>query len=215
MLSAAFHKYGDAPRAARRPPRKARGGRIPRVFDRRATPRGGMRRRPNATVFMKGSTKWGARAAALYSEAYADAYRKHDDRRGPGTAAAGLTGWLREISEQFDAPIDVLDLGCGTGRYFQAPQNVRRLVGIDVSRPMLERARRASALRAGGEVTLVEGDFLIHEFQPAAFDLVYAIGVLAEHSPLDEAVALRVKRWLRPGGRFAFTAVHPLSPSVP
>src|SRR5436190_15747084 len=56
-LSAAFHKYGDAPRAARRPPRKARGGRIPRVFDRRATPRGGMHRRPNATVFMKVSTK--------------------------------------------------------------------------------------------------------------------------------------------------------------
>src|SRR5881394_3725845 len=57
LLSAAFHKYGDAPRAARRPPRKARGGRIPRVFDRRATPRGGMHRRPNATVFMKVSTK--------------------------------------------------------------------------------------------------------------------------------------------------------------
>src|SRR5436190_6696921 len=56
LLSAAFHKYGDAPRAARRPPRKARGGRIPRVFDRRATPRGGMHRRPNATVFMKVST---------------------------------------------------------------------------------------------------------------------------------------------------------------
>src|SRR5881392_3588723 len=57
FLSAAFHKYGDAPRAARRPPRKARGARIPRVFDRRATPRGGMHRRPNATVFMKVSTK--------------------------------------------------------------------------------------------------------------------------------------------------------------
>jgi len=56
-LSAAFHKYGDAPRAARRPRRKARGGRIPGVFDRRATPRGGMHRRPNATVFMKVSTK--------------------------------------------------------------------------------------------------------------------------------------------------------------
>jgi hypothetical protein len=50
ILSAAFHKYGDAPRAARRPRRKARGGRIPGVFDRRATQRGGMHRRPNATV---------------------------------------------------------------------------------------------------------------------------------------------------------------------
>src|SRR5439155_7488721 len=55
--SAAFHKYGDAPRASRRPPRKARGGRIPGVFDRRATQRGGMHRRPNATVFMKVSTQ--------------------------------------------------------------------------------------------------------------------------------------------------------------
>src|SRR5712691_5867464 len=54
---AAFHKDGDAPRAARRPHRKARGGRIPGVFDRRATQRGGMHRRPNATVFMKVSTK--------------------------------------------------------------------------------------------------------------------------------------------------------------
>jgi SAM-dependent methyltransferase len=92
---------------------------------------------------------------------------------------------------------------------------VRHLVGIDVSRPMLERARRAPARRTDVEPTLVEGDFLTHEFPPEAFDLVYSIGVLAEHSPLDEAVALRVKRWLRPGGRFAFTAVHPLSPSVP
>src|SRR5436190_15488481 len=55
-LSAAFHKYGEAPRAARRPSRKARGGRIPGVFDRRATQRDGMHRRPNATVFMKRAT---------------------------------------------------------------------------------------------------------------------------------------------------------------
>src|SRR5438128_5843281 len=65
-LSAAFHKYGDAPRAPRRPSRKARGGRIPGVFDRRATPRDGMHRRPNATVFMKVSTKDQARPGTKY-----------------------------------------------------------------------------------------------------------------------------------------------------
>src|SRR5437762_11631409 len=64
-LGAAFHKYGDAPRAARRPPRKARGARIPGVFDRRATQRGGMHRRPNATVFMKVST--GQPSASAYA----------------------------------------------------------------------------------------------------------------------------------------------------
>jgi len=35
-----------------RPWRKARGGRIRPVFDRRATPRRGMQRRPNAGGFM-------------------------------------------------------------------------------------------------------------------------------------------------------------------
>jgi SAM-dependent methyltransferase len=54
-----------------------------------------------------------------------------------------------------------------------------------------------------------------HEFAPARFDLVYSIGVLAEHVPLDRGVVDRVHSWLRPGGRFAFTTVHPQSASVP
>jgi 2-polyprenyl-3-methyl-5-hydroxy-6-metoxy-1,4-benzoquinol methylase len=44
---------------------------------------------------------------------------------------------------------------------------------------------------------------------------VYSIGVLAEHVPLDEAVVAAVASWLKPGGRFAFTTVHPASPSIP
>ena len=48
--------HGEAPRASRRPSRQARGGRIPGVFDRRATPRDGMHRRPNAgVVYERGS----------------------------------------------------------------------------------------------------------------------------------------------------------------
>jgi SAM-dependent methyltransferase len=82
---------------------------------------------------------------------------------------------------------------------------------------MLERARHPIGTLSlpSDRVTLVEGDFLVHEFDAGEFDLVYSIGVLAEHSPLDEALVSRVARWLRPGGRFAFTAVHPSSPSVP
>ena len=47
------------------------------------------------------------------------------------------------------------------------------------------------------------------------FDLVYSIGVLAEHVPLDAAIVERVWRWLKPDGRFAFTTVDPESPDVP
>jgi len=153
----------------------------------------------------------------LYDDAYAQRYRAHDERVRTGEAAIRLCAWLHAICGRFAAPIDVLDLGCGTGRYFHALTNVGRLVGIDVSAAMLERARRpiGDLEIQADRITLIEGDFLNHEFSDGEFDLVYSIGVLAEHSPFDETIASRVTRWLRPGGRFAFTTVHPLSFSVP
>jgi SAM-dependent methyltransferase len=64
-------------------------------------------------------------------------------------------------------------------------------------------------------VRLVHGDVLTYDFAPASFDLVYSVGVLAEHTPFDDRVVANVCRWLRPGGRFAFTTVHPDSSSIP
>jgi SAM-dependent methyltransferase len=162
-------------------------------------------------------TEWGSRAAALYTEPYAERYRAHDEDARESRTVARLGAWLRGICERFGRPIDVLDLGCGTGRYFHALAHVRRLVGVDVSRPMLERARRpvGDVPIAADRLTLVEGDFLEHEFEAGEFDLVYSIGVLGEHSPFDDAIAARVERWLRPNGLFAFTTVHPASASVP
>jgi SAM-dependent methyltransferase len=160
------------------------------------------------------ATRWGARAEELYGDAYARRYRGHDDAIRDGELVTRFSGWLGGICDRFGRDIDILDLGCGTGRYFHALRHVRRLVGIDVARPMLEQARHPVGSPAIG-AELVHGDFLTHEFGDRQFDLVYSVGVLAEHSPFDEAVAARVKRWLAPGGRFAFTAVHPLSFSVP
>lgn len=163
---------------------------------------------------MSVTTPWGARAAKLYGGAYARRYRGHDDVIRDSALVRRLGGWLGDICDRFDHDICVLDLGCGTGRYFHSLRHVKRLVGIDVARPMLEEARHpvgAPALSA----ELVEGDFLAHDFGLAQFDLVYSIGVLAEHAPFDEAVVQRVKHWLMPAGRFAFTAVHPRSFSVP
>ena len=165
---------------------------------------------PSARAF----SRWGARAATVYTDSYARRYRDADEAAG---VHAGFSEWLRGVCARFDHPFEALDLGCGTGRYFQALSGARRLVGIDVSGPMLEYARRPIGVVAmpAGWLTLVEGDFLQQEFRPGEFDLVYSIGVLAEHAPFDQAVAARVRRWLRPGGRFAFTTVHPLSFSVP
>jgi len=160
-------------------------------------------------------TRWGSRAAALYTDAYAATYREHDAAIYRGATVTRFGEWLRGVCRSFGRPVDVLDLGCGTGRYFHVLDQVRRLVAIDVSPAMLARAREPIGGAAAASTMLVHGDFLTHEFDAAEFDVVYSIGVLAEHSPFDDTIAARVSRWLRPGGRFAFTAVHADSPSIP
>jgi SAM-dependent methyltransferase len=162
-------------------------------------------------------TRWGRKAAELYRPDYARRYRAHDDGIETTGPYVQFCRWLEMIGGRFSGDIDVLDLGCGTGRYFCALRRARSIVGIDASPAMLAEARtpiRADEIRAAS-VELVEGDFVAHDFGESRFDLVYSIGVLAEHTPLDARVVANVQRWLRPGGRFAFTTVHPDSSSVP
>jgi SAM-dependent methyltransferase len=161
-------------------------------------------------------SRWGARAAAIYDDAYAERYRESDSRRSAGDAIDRLSHWIHDICLRCGTSLEVLDLGCGTGRYFGALSGLRRLVGVDVSQPMLDRARPRTAVLGAlpGGIELIHADFLRLELAAMQFDLVYSIGVLAEHSPFDEAIAARIKTWLKPGGTFAFSTVHPQSPTV-
>lgn len=162
-------------------------------------------------------TRWAAKAASLYDEGYAARYRSHDDGLAGTAAYDAFVAWLQQVCGRCAVPFDALDLGCGTGRYFCALRGVRALVGIDASEAMLAQARHPlhEDRVTIAEVTLVHGDLLAHEFGAGQFDLVYSIGVLAEHVPLHPALVARVARWLRPGGRFAFSTVHPDSRSIP
>jgi len=154
---------------------------------------------------------------AVYDESYARRYRVHDDELETSRPYRDLVEWLQGVSARCPAGFDALDLGCGTGRYFWAVTGAGALTGVDPSAPML--AEASSPVHAdritARRVALVNRDVSTAEFEAGSFDLVYSIGVLAEHVPLDDAVVSRVARWLRPGGRFAFTTVHPESASVP
>lgn len=156
-------------------------------------------------------------AAAGYDEAAADRYRAHDETLGADAPSMALAAWLGRVCADCGTDLAVIDLGCGTGRYFWALRNVRTLVGVDASRAMLVHARRPYAADrvTVASTLLVQADLRCCAFVASRADLVYAIGVLAEHVPLTAGLVDTVARWLRPGGRFAFTTVRPDSPSVP
>lgn len=163
------------------------------------------------------STSWGERAARLYGADYARRYRQVDEEIRHGALVTRFAEWLGTTCDRFEHELTALDLGCGTGRYFWALRHVRDLIAVDVSAAMLAEARQP--VGAGGSnvdhVTLVHGDFLAVDLPARHFDLVYSIGVLGEHVPLDRAIVTRVRDWLKEDGRFAFTGVHRESFSVP
>ncbi len=103
-----------------------------------------------------------------------------------------------------DAGSSILDVGCGCGTTtLQAAQVGKNAVGVDISQPMLERAR-GNARRAG--ITNVEyllADAQTHPFPPGSFDIgISRFGVMFFDDPV--AAFANVGAALRPVGQLAF-----------
>jgi SAM-dependent methyltransferase len=98
----------------------------------------------------------------------------------------------------------VLDVGCGTGAtllpFAAAVGPQGRATGVDISAPMLGRARERVAEQGLTNVTLLQADAQVHRFEPASFDLVTSrFGVMFFADPTAAFANLRGA--LRPGGR--------------
>jgi SAM-dependent methyltransferase len=91
----------------------------------------------------------------------------------------------------------VLDVGCGAGgTSLEAARAGAHVLGVDVSKRMLERARQ----RAEGSVEFVLADAQTHPFEPATFDLAISrCGLMFFADPV--AAFANIRRALRPGGR--------------
>jgi SAM-dependent methyltransferase len=103
----------------------------------------------------------------------------------------------------------VLDVGCGCGATSlvaaDAVGPTGAVLGVDVSVPMLARARERFAGRR--HVSLLEADASAHPFNPS-FDVVLSrLGVMFFRDP-DVAFA-NLHAALRPGGRLAFLCWRP------
>lgn len=92
-----------------------------------------------------------------------------------------------------------LDLCCGTGDFMaplrRAVGRTGSLLGVDFSRPMLDRARR----KGPGEVAL--GDACALPVRAATFDAV-TVGWGLRNVPDARSALAEIARVLRPGGRF-------------
>lgn len=103
---------------------------------------------------------------------------------------------------------DVLDLGCGYGWFcrFAAEQGARRVLGLDLSQRMLDRAAEINAHPA---ITYAQADLKQTQFETAGFDIAFSSLTLHYLERLDE-VLVRVHDALRPGGRLVFSSEHPI-----
>ncbi|MDI3385050.1 methyltransferase domain-containing protein [Streptomyces sp. B-S-A8] len=100
----------------------------------------------------------------------------------------------------------VLDIGCGSGQTTRlaARRAARgRVLGVDLSAPMLDRARASAAREGLDNVTFERADAQVHAFSPGAFDAaVSRYGVMFFADPV--AAFANIGGALRPGGRLAF-----------
>ncbi|MGW0712097.1 class I SAM-dependent methyltransferase [Streptomyces sp. NPDC002643] len=108
----------------------------------------------------------------------------------------------------------VLDVGCGTGQTTRlAAQRAYdgNVVGIDLSGPMLERARRDAATEGLDNVTFEQGDAQVHPFPDRGFDVLISRGgvmFFADHV----AAFTHLRHALVPAGRLAFLGPQPAGP---
>jgi ubiquinone/menaquinone biosynthesis C-methylase UbiE len=100
----------------------------------------------------------------------------------------------------------VLDVGCGNGQTTRAAGRATpsgSVLGIDLSGPMLARARELTAAEGLANVEYVQADAQVHSFHEGAFDVcISRFGTMF----FDDRTAAftNLARALRPGGRILF-----------
>ena len=137
----------------------------------------------------------------------------------------GYAGWVAQYDDEANALIaleepvtlamigeaagkDILDAGCGTGRYaLRLAEAGGRVSAVDPSPEMLAAARRKAAER-GLAARFLPGELSALPFPDACFDLAVCALVLCHVADIKGAVG-ELARVVRPGGQVVISDFHP------
>jgi SAM-dependent methyltransferase len=97
----------------------------------------------------------------------------------------------------------VLDIGCGTGQTTREAARTAQAggaLGVDISAPVIERARELARVEGLRNVTFDHANAQVHRFPSERFDLVISrFGTMFFDDPV--AAFANIRRALRPAGR--------------
>ena len=145
---------------------------------------------------------WNGREGAYWAE-HADNF----DRAIAGHDTAFQEAAAIQLTDR------VLDVGCGSGQNTRDAARAARsgsALGVDLSAPMLDYARRATEAEGLTNVSFLQADAQIYPFEPHSFDV--AICRTSAMFFADPVAALvNIGRALRPGGRLVLLTWQPLA----
>lgn len=148
------------------------------------------------------------RVAEIFGKHSAEEYRESDKLVKRHKSYKHYCDILRSISSSFRKKNFVLDIGCGTGRYFYCLKNVKLLVGVDISSYMLEKAHNPINKE---EIDIENFELLCGDIFginiDQSFDFIYSIGVLGEYAPFNLYICNKLFDILKPNGKLFFTVV--------
>jgi len=148
-----------------------------------------------------------------YEELFAN-YAEHYDQE---SFTQGTIAEVDFIEREFgpDKSIQILDIGCGTGRHaIELNRRGYRVTGIDLSPAQLNRARQQAA-KAGLAIPFIEADARNLPFREefdAAIMICEGAFPLMETDEMNFQILESAGRTLKPGAPFIFTTLSALFP---
>lgn len=145
--------------------------------------------------------------------AAAERYRRDDEIEIRTENHRRICGNLRRVSASFGRKINVLDVGCGTGRHFHCLANVGTLVGVDISAEMLQAAADPVMKQqvSAQNIRLLCRNIYDHSFPAGYFDLICSFGVFGHGAQLTVELCRKFHHWLSPDGRLYFDTIESVS----